>query len=96
MANRYSEEERAEAVKLAEEIGVAAASERLGISGDTIYGWRYRVKNKNIVLNNSGQPMSEAELRAENVRLAQELRQTKEEVEILQEALGFFVKRRKR
>lgn len=42
MANKYSEEERAEALKLADEIG--AAARRLGMNADTIYGWRNRAK----------------------------------------------------
>lgn len=96
MANKYSDEERAEALKLADEIGASAAAQRLGIKADTIYGWRNRARNRNIVLNKAGQPMSEHELRAENVRLAKELKERKEEVEILQNALSFFVKRQKR
>ena len=36
-----------------------------------------RVDN-NIVLNRAGQPMSEHELRAENARLAKELKESKE------------------
>jgi transposase len=96
MANKYSSEERAEALKLADEIGATAAAQRLGIKADTIYGWRGRAKKKGIVLNQAGQPMSEDELRVENARLTKELKETKDEVEILQDALGFFVKRRKK
>ena len=40
--------------------------------------------------------MSEDELRAENTRLGKELREAREEVQILQDALGFFVKRQKK
>jgi len=96
MANKYSAEERAEALKLADEIGAAAAAQRLGMNADTIYGWRNRAKNKGVVLNNAGQPMSEDELRVENTRLGKELREAREEVQILQDALGFFVKRQKK
>jgi len=39
MANRYSNEGRQEAVKLAREIGSKTASERLGINLDTLYTW---------------------------------------------------------
>jgi transposase len=93
MANKYSAEERAEALKLADEIGATTAAQRLGIKADTIYGWRGRAKKKGIILNQAGQPMSEDELRVENARLTKELKEAKEEVEILQDALGFFVKR---
>jgi transposase len=96
MTNKYSEEERIEALKLAEEIGAAAAARRLGIKANTIYGWQGRAKKRSIVLNQTGQPMSGEEIRAENIRLAKELKESKAEVEILQEALSFFVKRRKK
>src|SRR5665647_3694459 len=96
MANKYNAEERAEALKLADEIGSSAAAQRLGMTADTIYGWRNRAKHKGVVLNNAGQPMNEDEIRAENTRLAKELREAREEVEILQDALGFFVKRQKK
>ncbi|MDD4171116.1 MAG: transposase [Syntrophomonas sp.] len=80
MANKYSTEERAEALKLANEIGASAAARRLGMNADTIYGWRNRAKKKGVVLNNTGQPMSEDELRIENAKLAKELREAREEV----------------
>ena len=38
MGNLYSQEEREEALKLADEIGTAAAARRLGINVDTLYG----------------------------------------------------------
>ena len=38
MGKRYTKEERREALKLAEEIGAAAAARRLGINVDTLYG----------------------------------------------------------
>lgn len=96
MTNRYSDEERAEALKLADEIGPSAAAQRLGINADTIYGWRNRARNRNVTVNKAGQPMNEQEIRAENARLAKELKESKEEVEILQNALSFFVKRQKK
>ena len=40
MGKRYTSEERREALKLADEIGPAAAARRLGINTDTLYGWR--------------------------------------------------------
>ena len=38
MGKRYTAEERGQALKLAEEIGGAAAARRLGINEDTLYG----------------------------------------------------------
>ncbi|MDD4169850.1 MAG: hypothetical protein PHD36_06305 [Desulfotomaculaceae bacterium] len=44
MAKLYTKEERIEDLKLAEEVGTAAAVQRLGIKEGTIYGWRARDK----------------------------------------------------
>ena len=95
MGRRYTEEERREALKLADEIGGAAAARRLGIKEDTLYGWRGREKQKQADLEKAIGGRSEADLLAENERLRAQLRQVQQDVEILQEALGFFAKRRK-
>lgn len=97
MGKVYSAEERAEAVKLAREIGAATAAQRLGINVDTIYTWvskakRREAQNAALVAEHGG-----AEgLAAENERLRRQLKEREEEVEILQNALGFFVKRQKK
>lgn len=96
MAKTYTKEERLEALKLAEEIGAAAAARRLGINENTIYGWRNRANSKNAVLDNAGRQMSEDEIKAENVRLRKELDHARRDVEILQDALGFFAKGRRK
>jgi transposase len=96
MAKKYTQEEREEAVKLAEEIGVAAAAKRLGINEDTMYGWRGRAKQRRIITNEAGSPLTLDEAKAENTRLRKELRQSQQDNEILQEALGFFAKSRKK
>jgi transposase len=96
MAKYYTKEERIEALKLAEEIGAAAAAQRLGIKEGTIYGWRARAKKQKIVFDSNGRQMSEEEIKAENQRLRKELKQAREDVEILQDALGFFVKGRRK
>ena len=96
MAKKYTQEEREEAIKLAEEIGVVAAAKRLGINEDTLYGWRGRAKQRRTITNEAGEPLSLDEVKVENVRLRKELRQAQQDVEILQEALGFFAKSRKK
>ena len=93
MSNKYTPEERAEAVKLAREIGNKAASERLGINLDTLYTWLGKAKSGR---NPDLPPPTQEELEKENDRLKKELAEKAQEVEILQEALGFFVKGRKR
>ena len=95
MGKKYSLEERQEALKLADEIGTAAAARRLGINEDTLYGWRGRRKKKQAQLEQQLAGRS-AELLAENTQLRAALRQSQQDVEILQEALGFFAKSRKK
>lgn len=95
MARKYSKEERQEALKLAEEIGAAAAARRLGINEDTLYGWRGRQKKRQTKLEQAIGGRSEADLLEENAKLRVQLLQAQQDVEILQEALGFFAKRRR-
>ena len=94
MSNTYTEEDRKQALKLSEEIGATAASQRLGISIKTLYGWRR--KSKQGPANKSGEPISAYELKAENDHLNKENIKLKQEVDVLQEALSFFVERRKK
>lgn len=91
MEKNYSKEEREEALKLAEEIGVTAASRQLGINANSISNWKNRKPKPT-----AADGLNEAELRSENMRLRKELCEKAEEVEILQAALGFFAKGRKK
>ena len=93
---RMNREMLSEALKLADEIGAAAAARRLGINEDTLYGWRGRQKKQRRVLEEELGGRSEAELLAEIKRLKSELQQARADVEILQEAVGFFAKSRKK
>ena len=95
MGKRYTSEERREALKLADEIGPAAAARRLGINTDTLYGWRSREKEQTAALEAAVGGRSEAGLLAEIKALREQLKQARQDVEILQEALGFFAKRRR-
>jgi transposase len=96
MMKKYTPEERSEALKLAGEIGNRQAADRLGINIDTLYAWvsknRQHRENISAILNEKG-PEG---LVIENTRLKRELRESQDEVEMLQEALSFFVKRRKK
>lgn len=96
MAKKYSNEDREEALKLAEEIGVAAAARRLGMNEDTLYGWRNRRKKRTETLKQEVAGRNEEELIAEITRLRTALKQSQQDVEILQEALSFFVKGRRK
>ena len=93
MAKKYTPEERAEAIKLAREIGNRTAAERLDINIDTLYNWLS--KEKKIAEETRPKP-SQAELEKELERLRKALAEKETEVEILQDALGFFVNSRKK
>ncbi len=97
MAKKYTPEFRAEAVKLSQEIGARPASERLNINLDTMYTWISKAKHRqsevDVLIQKKGGTVALAD---ENKQLRRELREREEEIEILQDALGFFVKRQKK
>ena len=93
MAKKYTAEERAEAVKLAREIGNRAAAERLDINNDTLYNWISKEKKNE---DRTRPKPSQAELERENEQLRKALTEKENEVEILQDALSFFVNSRKK
>ena len=94
----YEKSFKEEAVRLSDEIGVKKAAEQLGISNNTLTDWRYKQKRHGSQAyvgsghkRKSNDPKEQEiyELRKENA----ELRRSNE---ILQEALGFFARNRKR
>lgn len=93
---KYTNEERYEALKLAGEIGNRAAAERLGINLDTLYTWVSKSRKTDEEVRTIVQEKGPEGLVAENASLKKALREREQEVEILQEALGFFVKRQKK
>ena len=96
MGKAYTQEERSEAMKLAAEIGNRAAWERLGINLDTLYTWQSKAKAREAKREEIIAAKSPEEYAAESERLKKELKEKEDEVTILQEALSFFVKRRKK
>ena len=96
MTKRYTPEERQEALKLAAEIGNKAACERLDINLDTLYTWIRKDRKRREDLQSIVQEKGFEGLAAECESLKKALREKEQEVEILQEALGFFVERRKK
>lgn len=46
MGQKYSAEYKADVLKLADEIGVRAACEQLGLSTKTVYNWRWEERLK--------------------------------------------------
>ena len=81
-----SDEFKAEALKLAQTIGVSAAAVELDINPNQIYSWRSK-------LNNTQQRTDrENQLATELARLKRELANAQEEVEILKKATAYFAK----
>lgn len=71
--NRYSDEFKAEALKLAEKTGVASAAREPGIHESQIYGWRSAAKKK------TGVSQRASERAAENDRLKRQMAEREEE-----------------
>jgi len=100
----YTAEYRANAVKLASEIGGSAAARQLKIPSDTMYYWIARSKKGDLPLSEEAPDPKKSlnmaeemkELRKELKMVKSELIQTKRENQILEEATAFFVKRRKK
>ncbi len=90
MVQKCDEEFRANALKLAEEIGVSTASKRLGISTKNLYNWRRSERLKN------GQPHGAypGETPEQTIkRLLAENKELHEANDILRKALGFMAGR---
>lgn len=74
---KHSPEFKAEALKLADKVGVAAAARQLSLHESQIYGWR---KNSKKDTNTS---QREQELAAEVAKLKRQLAEQAEELEIV-------------
>lgn len=86
---RHGEEFKAEALALAQKIGVAEAAAQLGLHESQLYGWRAKVRQ------NQGRSAEEQRLAAENARLKRELAEKAEELAILKKAATYFAKHQK-
>ena len=100
----YTAEYRADAVKLANEVGTSAAARELRIPSDTLYTWVGRAKNGKLPKSPTP-PESKnllklaervKELEHENKQLKGEIIQIRREHQILEEAAAFFAARRKK
>ncbi len=88
---RYSDEFKADAVKLMEEQGysVAEASRRLGIDRSVLARWRREASE---LPQRSDKPDREDDRDAELRRLREEVRKLRIEKDILKKAAAFFAK----
>lgn len=100
----YTSEYRANAVKLARELGGSKAAKELRIPVDTLYTWISRARSGELPLDAAPTEPKKAlnlaervkELERENRNLRAETAQQKKEIEILEGATAFFVERRKK
>lgn len=92
---RYSNEFKAEALKLSDEIGVKKAAAQLGLPYYTLADWRNRTRDKIEGRSpESGKALTDQDIRIRELeRENEELRRAND---ILKDALGFFAKDRKR
>jgi len=95
---RYDNQFKEEAVRLAEEIGTRRAAEQLGISYHTLSSWRQSKRSHgNSAFVGSGHSYSPAgELTPREKELQREVDELRRANDILKDALGFFAKDRKK
>jgi len=86
---QHSLEFRNEALKLAEQMGVAAAARELSLYESQLYTWRSKQQQRVTASER------ESELAAENACLKRQLAEQAEELAILQKAATYFAKRLK-
>ncbi len=74
---KHSPEFKAEALKLSEKVGVAAAARQLGLHESQIYGWRKAIKK------DTSTSQRERDLAAEVAKLKRQLAEQAEELDIV-------------
>ena len=85
----HSPEFKAEALKLAEKVGVAAAARQLGLHDSQMYGWRKAVQKDTTITKR------EKDLATEVAKLKRQLAEQAEELEIVKKAATYFAKNQK-
>ena len=94
----YEKRFKEEAVKLSDEIGIKKAAQQLGIPYYTLADWRHRQNIHGSQAHvGSGHKRMSADEKEQRIReLEKENAELQRANEILQEALGFFAKNRKK
>ncbi len=100
-AKNYDKEFKAQAVKLAKEIGTKKAAEELRIPAGTLSGWNHAAKKGDLDVSKGKRTPENAltlaeenqRLRAETKAQAKEIARLKELNEFLEEASAFFAVR---
>ena len=86
---KHTAEFKAEAIKLADHVGVAEAAEKLGVYASQIYSWRTALGNTRSLSERESQQATEI------ARLKRQLAEQAEELEILKKAATYFAKHQK-
>ena len=94
----YDKSFKEEALKLSDKIGVTKAAAQLGIPYYTLSNWRYKQRAYGDLANvGSGHKRETGDEKDQRIRqLERENAELQRANEILQEALGFFAKNRKK
>ena len=83
---RYSDEFKAEALALAERVGVSEAAGQLEIQTSQLYTWRSQADARR------SRGAAEQALAAENVKLKRQLAEKEQELAIIKKAAAYFAK----
>ena len=83
---RHSAEFKAEALALADKIGISAAARQLGRHESQLYEWRSKQRKA------QSQSTADQQLATENARLKRQLAEQAEELAILKKAAAYFAK----
>jgi transposase len=91
---KYTDEFKVEAIRLAESVGIAAASKRLGVADGNLRNWVDRRSGGKREPAESIKPVKKtlAEMEAENNRLRRELESARLDLEIVKKAAAYFAK----
>ena len=77
----YDHEYKVQAVKLAQEMGAAAAARELGISRNTVYTWLKRVRDGQMDIGNGAHTPSEAStLNEQLIQARQQIKAQEKEI----------------
>lgn len=100
MSNYYDKQYKEQALKLAEDIGIRNASEKLGISYHTLYDWRRKQRKHGadsfIGSGHAYKKESDASKSSREIALERENEELRRANDILKDALGFFAQDRKK
>ena len=98
MKNKYDKQFKEEALRLSDEVGTNRASEQRGIPSHTLSSWRKKrsLHGGNAFVGSGHKYSSTAGMTPLEIMLKRENSELQRANEILKDALGFFVKDRKK